>query len=161
MADPQSRRYSSGEVSDIIRLALENKRGSDDVSYGDLVDIARQSGVSQDQIEAAIEYQESEGKLENARERWKKNEKQDFLGHLRVYAIVNGALFLMNLFTGPMWVQWPLIGWGIGLAIHGQAAFFPNDTRIEKGARKLLLKKQRQKQQGILDRIIDEEDSLT
>ena len=161
MAYSQSRRYSSNDVSDIIRLALENKSGRDDVGYGDLIEIARQSGVSQDQIEAAIEYQESEGKLEKAREQWKKNEKQDFLGHLRVYAIVNGALFLMDLFTpGPMWVQWPLIGWGIGLAIHGQAAFFPNDASIEKGARKLLLKQRRRKDKELFDRILEEDSPI-
>ena len=64
MADPQSRRYSSGEVSDIVRLALENKSGGDDISYGDLLDIAHQSGVSPDQIRSAIEYRETEGQLD-------------------------------------------------------------------------------------------------
>ncbi len=161
MADSQSRRYSSGEVSDIIRLALENKSGRDDVSYGDLLDIARQSGVSQDQVQAAIEYQETEGQLDKAREQWKKRQKQEFLGHLRVYAIVNGALFLINLFTpGPMWVQWPLIGWGIGLAIHGSNAFFPSEESITKGARKILRKQRRRNEKELFDRILEEDSRI-
>ena len=158
MADPKSRRYSSGEVSDIIRVALENKSGGDDISYGDLVDIARESGVSPDQVQAAIEYQETEGQFDSAREQWKKRIKQEFLNHLRVYAIVNGALFLMDLFTpGPMWVQWPLIGWGIGMAIHGSSAFFPSEESIEKGARKILRKRGRRKEKELFDRILDED----
>ena len=56
MTDPQSRRYSSGEVSDIIRTAFEYKSGSEDLSYGDLLEIAGQAGLSPGQIESAIEY---------------------------------------------------------------------------------------------------------
>ena len=162
MADAKSRNYSSDEVSDIIRLALEQKNARDDVSYHDLIEIAGQSGVSQSQIQAAIEYQDTEGQLEKAREQWKRLQKQEFMGHFRVYAIVNGALFLMNLFTpGPMWVQWPLIGWGIGLACHASGALFPSDNSIEKGARKILLKKKRRKHEDILERIMEEEEGLT
>lgn len=50
-----------------------------------------------------------------------------FYSHLFVYLCVNTGLFLINLFTtgadGPWWFQWPLMGWGIGLVIHGLSVF--------------------------------------
>ena len=44
-----------------------------------------------------------------------------FYIHLGIYLIVNTALFVLNMVTNPdhLWFYWPLIGWGIGLAIHG------------------------------------------
>ncbi len=42
-----------------------------------------------------------------------------FYGHLSVYATVMTLLFVINLLThGPWWFHWPLLGWGIGVALH-------------------------------------------
>ena len=40
--------------------------------------------------------------------------------HLGVYLIVNLALFAINMITNPdtLWFYWPLLGWGIGVALH-------------------------------------------
>jgi len=39
--------------------------------------------------------------------------------HICAYVLVNGALFLINLFTGGgWWVFWPILGWGIALSAH-------------------------------------------
>jgi hypothetical protein len=48
-------------------------------------------------------------------------EKRDFLSHLLIYAIVNSALTAIWALTGAgyPWFVWPLIGWGVGLAVHG------------------------------------------
>ena len=45
--------------------------------------------------------------------------------HAAVYAGVNALLITINLSTaaGPLWFQWPLLGWGIGLLAHAAAAF--------------------------------------
>ncbi len=52
---------------------------------------------------------------------------QGYYTHLLVYAVVNAGLFLINWFTrgdsGTWWFYWPLIGWGIGLAIHTMVVF--------------------------------------
>ena len=46
-----------------------------------------------------------------------------FYVHIATYLIINLGLFLINLATdsGSLWFYWPLLGWGVGLAIH---AFF-------------------------------------
>lgn len=50
---------------------------------------------------------------------------KDFYVHLLVYICVNIALFLINLLSSPgvWWFYWPLLGWGIGLAIHFLSVF--------------------------------------
>jgi len=45
--------------------------------------------------------------------------QRGFLIHATVFALTIAGLFVINLLTGgPWWVQWPLIGWGLGLAGH-------------------------------------------
>lgn len=43
-----------------------------------------------------------------------------FYTHVAVYVFVNIFLLLINLLTDPwsLWFYWPLLGWGIGLAVH-------------------------------------------
>jgi len=47
-------------------------------------------------------------------------EIKSFYAHLAVYVIVNAFLLVINLLTSPhaLWFFWPLLGWGIGIAIH-------------------------------------------
>ena len=48
-----------------------------------------------------------------------------FYFHLAAYVLVNAVLVGVNLTTNPdrLWVQWPLLGWGLGLAAHAVVAF--------------------------------------
>ena len=46
--------------------------------------------------------------------------KTGFYIHGLVYLLVNSVLLLINLLGGgPRWHMAPLLGWGLGLAIHG------------------------------------------
>jgi hypothetical protein len=43
-----------------------------------------------------------------------------FYQHLIVYLAVIGFLLLVNLASSPnWWVQWPAMGWGLLLVLHG------------------------------------------
>jgi|GEM_PF-639009 len=48
-------------------------------------------------------------------------EKIGFGYHLTAYLAINAILVWINMDMYPqyMWAQWPIIGWGIGLAFHG------------------------------------------
>jgi 2TM domain len=52
---------------------------------------------------------------------------QGYYIHLLVYFTVNASLFVINLLTkgdaGSWWFYWPLLGWGIGVAIHTMVVF--------------------------------------
>ena len=46
--------------------------------------------------------------------------KTGFYFHGLVYLLVNSVLLVVNLLGGgPRWHLAPLLGWGLGLAIHG------------------------------------------
>ncbi len=50
--------------------------------------------------------------------------KMGFYTHALVYVLVNLGLFGLNVFTGGRtWAVFPLLGWGLGLAIHGIVVF--------------------------------------
>ena len=51
--------------------------------------------------------------------------KIGFYIHLAVYVGVNILLIIINLSTSPqyIWFKWPLLGWGIGLFLHGMSIF--------------------------------------
>ena len=47
-----------------------------------------------------------------------------FYVHFAVYAVVIGILALVDAFTGTSWwVQWPALGWGIGVLGHAVGVF--------------------------------------
>lgn len=49
---------------------------------------------------------------------------REFYLHLIVYMIINAMLLMLDLVTGPgFWFFWPLMGWGIGLAMHALNTF--------------------------------------
>ena len=49
-----------------------------------------------------------------------------FLIHLLVFCAVMSGLVALNIaLQAPWWVQWPLLGWGIGLLAHAVLAFIP------------------------------------
>ncbi len=68
------------------------------------------------------------------REMRMEEEKRVFLIHLVDYAFVNAALITLNLLYVPevIWFFWPLLGWGIGIAIHYLVAV----RWLEKGLRR-------------------------
>lgn len=52
-------------------------------------------------------------------------EIKGFYGNLTAYIAVNLALMAMNLLTSPehLWFFYPMLGWGVGVAIHGMKVF--------------------------------------
>ncbi|WP_202080842.1 2TM domain-containing protein [Caldalkalibacillus salinus] len=48
-----------------------------------------------------------------------------FYIHSTVYILVNIMLFFINFFTfeGEWWFIFPLMGWGVGLTVHGLVTF--------------------------------------
>ena len=55
--------------------------------------------------------------------------KMGFYTHLSVYVAVILLLVVINFLSSSstIWFQWPMLGWGIAVAIHALAVFiFPN-----------------------------------
>ncbi len=62
-------------------------------------------------------------RLQRARKRVE--EIKGFYTHLVIYVVVNLFLFALNFITdrGNWWFYWPLLGWGIAVAINAAVTF--------------------------------------
>lgn len=140
------RRYSDAERDEILRRAIAAQEGSDDITHEELVDAAREIGIDPAKVEAAA--------AEISRERGRRAEESEddalvrtevsrrrgrFGRHLLTYLIVNGALVAMNLLAGgAFWAIWPILGWGLGLALQAARALpGPSDEDREQILRRL------------------------
>lgn len=69
----------------------------------------------------------------------KKRKKREFLAHLIVYCVMIVFLTFVNLYTvlttrieadkpviAYLWVLWVIVGWGIGVALHGVQVYTTN-----------------------------------
>ena len=113
-----SRRYSSDEVADIIRLSLqdENRNSENGIDHDELISIGKEVGVSQDQIDRAVVLLEDEHQTKD-KERllWMR-----FKGHCLTFAFVNLLCVSINIFTGTesFWAGYVLFGTGLFLIGH-------------------------------------------
>lgn len=69
--------------------------------------------------------------------------KIGFYIHLAVYVGVNVLLIVINLATSPqyLWFKWPLLGWGIGLLLHGMSIFIFTGRKFE-GIKERMIEKE-------------------
>ena len=140
------KRYNADEVTRILKRAFRPGQ-EDTITHQELSEIARELGVAPDTLDAAITQEMAGMDLDEARKKWLRRQRSGFNPHLWSYIIVITALFLMDLFTPyGWWFQWPLLGWGIGLAFHFRSAFFPEERKIERGAQRILAKSARASQ---------------
>ena len=120
-----SRPYTYNEVSRIIRRALKQEP-ADTISHQDLIETAREIGIDSQILESVILQERREFEKESMRKARLKRRKMGLYSHLWSYLMVNAALLVINYFTpGSWWFQWPLLGWGIGLAFQFKAVYFP------------------------------------
>jgi hypothetical protein len=66
--------------------------------------------------EETTKYREAKQKVASLR---------GFYTHLAVYLAVNTLLFLINMITSPgtLWFIWPLMGWGLAVALQALSVF--------------------------------------
>ena len=135
-----SREFSQEAMQDIFRRALRRHvRPDESLSYDDLLETAREMGISESAMTAAIAEYDEEGALEAARRKWLAKRRRAFTEHLRAYLIINGGCLLLDLLlSGGVWFYYVMIGWGIGLAFDASDTFWSNPETVDKRARKLL-----------------------
>lgn len=145
MNDYKSRQYDNEAISRIIKRALQHEQ-SDAISYDELLATARELGIDPKNVAAAVMEETAGREGEDAKDEWLRRKHSKFHAHLWSYIIVNGALFLINIMTpGAWWFQWPVLGWGIGLAFDLRQAYFPTEDQLEKGTRRILKRRERQR----------------
>jgi len=63
------------------------------------------------------------------RARGRAQAKYGFFVHAVVYVAIMVLLVVINMLTSPatLWFIWPLIGWGLAVALHGARVFLLAD----------------------------------
>jgi len=62
--------------------------------------------------------------------------------HAAVYVVVNLGLIALAVARGRNWAMFPLIGWGVGLALHGLSVFLVGKG---SGLRERMVQREREK----------------
>jgi len=135
------RLYSKNEVDRILRRALEKSSSKGDLlSETEILRIAEELGIEENQVRIAMQEDDKITQFENAKIMWKRKKKREFYQHLVSYSIVNSFIVGINIFLegSISWAIFPILGWGVGLAFDFYESFFPNEEKVEKGARKMM-----------------------
>ncbi len=151
----QEKYFSKSEVDRILRRALEKSSPKGDtLTESEIIRIAEELGIDQNQVRIAIRVEEKYAQFENAKILWKKKKRREFYQHLSSYVIINGFLVGINVAMsgGIGWAIYPILGWGIGLIFDFIESFFPSEEKVEKGARKMMTSNKWKK---LFDNIID------
>jgi len=146
------KKYSREEVDAILARALRAK--DDGMTHEELVAAAKEVGVSEEAIANAAEEIEREGMLSRETQAARKRQIRAFFSHFWAYAVVIGALAIMNIyFIGgpPYWFQWPLLGWGIGIAMHLRRVLSPDMERLRDKERRRLQWRERHERRRVKD----------
>jgi hypothetical protein len=110
MAD---RKYSEDEAAAIIRRALERKELVDHVSHSELVETAKEMGLSAADVEAAVVEEAKSRALADERAEWLARRQRQLRGSVAVWLWVSALCLAINLLAGgPWWFQWVLVPWG-------------------------------------------------
>ena len=133
----EAQRFSTGEVRDVLAKAIDQqaeRQGGAKLGFEDLLAVAAEVGIDPDSLREASralraskqEPSATGGDFVKKRDAWMRQQRLTLYRHAGIYGIVNAAILVLGLvllsFT-PWWIWFlPLLGWGIGLAIHALVA---------------------------------------
>lgn len=128
----KERPLSAEEAAAVIREAtkLQQKQATGELSREEVIAMGKELGVSPEAVEQALAKRQEQAQAT----KHVQSERREFAEHLTWYAAVMAVLVGIDFMTGTgWWVQWPAMGWGIGIFFHGvsvlQARFAPESAR--------------------------------
>jgi hypothetical protein len=144
--------YTRREADEILRRALAAQPGAEGgISHDDLVAAAREVGIPTEAIEAAAVGLTEDQRLSERAAQIRSRRRSAFLRHLLIYLVVNGGIFFVDQADGgAYWFQYPLVIWGVILALIGIAQLAPDRKALLRRAERELLKEQRRAQRRSL-----------
>jgi hypothetical protein len=147
---PSRRRYEESEARAILDRALRRDAVREGIEHDDLVAAAREVGISEETLGAAIQEVERSRTEDEVRRTIVRRRRRDLANHALAYLLICGSLTLVALFlTGGWWFLWPVILWGTGLVFHAQDALrrsvSDEETRRELRRRERAEERERQR----------------
>jgi eukaryotic-like serine/threonine-protein kinase len=133
-------RYSTQDLGQAIALALERKAKADATGgkydFNDLKAAASEVGIEEDDLREALASLQPA--LPPVPDRWvdrRRRAKQKLQRHAAIWASFSVFFFLLDMVTaGGEWFFFPVLGWGVGLAVQAVRYYFPVDLTPEEEA---------------------------
>ncbi|MEI6369792.1 MAG: 2TM domain-containing protein [Nostocales cyanobacterium ELA608] len=119
--------YNSEEMQQILEVAFKRKQQGE-YTREQIIEIALELGVSSESLQVA-EQEWIKNNLAVKKEQISHGQqRKGFKSHLFVFLAINGFLVLLNLLVSPgyFWAIYPILGWGLGLLLHGIKAYTSN-----------------------------------
>lgn len=141
---------TADEAAAVIREAtrLQQRGATAELSREDVIAMGKELGLSPEAVEQALAKRHEQA----AAAEFVKSERRGFYEHATWYvAIIAGLAGIDFLTGGGWWVQWPAMGWGIGLFFHGvaflQTKLSPQDAQT-RAARQATRDQRREERRG-------------
>lgn len=138
-------RYRPEQVREIIRRAQRRPEAQDSegLTRTELLETAREVGLDEGQVAAALAEFDEDQRLEAAQRELRQLAYRRVSGHLLWFLICNGLLAALNLsLGGPLWFLAPLCLWSVIFLVHLRGALFPDPDRQREQARKRLARQE-------------------
>ncbi len=131
------RTYTDDEVEAIFDRAIKTQaKDGTRLTHDELVSAASEVGISKDAIDSAARDLKENNTAEPTDKAlitsWKRRARLGFARHLITYLLVNAMLAFLNFMTTSHFIWFPIVvlGWGIGIALHGMNTFFVDEERV-------------------------------
>ncbi|MFN9616840.1 MAG: 2TM domain-containing protein [Dolichospermum sp.] len=119
--------YNSEEMQQILEVAFKRKQQGE-YTREQIIEIASELGVSSESLQAAEqEWLKNDAKVKKE-QMSHSQQRKEFKSHLFAFMAINGFLVLLNLGVSPgyFWAIYPMLGWGLGLLLHGIKVYTSN-----------------------------------
>ncbi|MFM6155941.1 MAG: 2TM domain-containing protein [Cuspidothrix sp.] len=119
--------YNSEEMQQILEVAFRRKQQGE-YTREQIIEIASELGVSSESLQAA-EQEWLTKNVEVKQEKMSHSQQQKaFKSHLLIFIAINAFLVILNLVVSPgyFWAIYPMLGWGLGLLLHGIKVYMSN-----------------------------------
>lgn len=119
-----TRYYSNEDVQKILQHASTLQKDNL-VSQERLSELAAEVGISPEILQQAEQVWLSEQQIEENRSKRRSRAQFGFQLHLIPYIFISIFLVILNRSTTPRinWSIYPILGWGMGVAIHAACVF--------------------------------------
>lgn len=139
--------YQAEDAQAILQIAIARHTEEGELTRTQLFEIAEELGISEITLVEA-EQQWSLQRQERAElSEFDQFQRQRFQSHLVRFAIINGALFVLNWMTAGTlsWALYVFLFWGVALGLQAWQTYWPNTPqyrqRFEKWRRREQIKR--------------------
>jgi hypothetical protein len=156
MNDPKNLpTYSKEEVASILTRALDRQHEGGRISHDELLETAREIGVTTLEIEAAVTEEVKLRAERIVREEARDRAVKRLVRHVAAFSGATVIFVAVDVrFTGGVWWYWAAIAWAVAVAFHAASVLVPREaaapakpaapptpTRIEVRGAKMELRK--------------------